>query len=202
MAKEIEVKNEEGEIVKETVYTAEEFTAKEGELKTVTEQLTEARKIAAEKGENLKKFSQMSEAERSAFDANTINLLRREEQLSTDVARLTEKLTAKEKRENEAAKNNALSSIHHGDENTKKLLEEKYALLSAMPETTPTEIAARTKEAAKLAGIQIDPRNPLYTGFNGEAPVYKPKKEYVDTPAGTAAADAVRARLGIKTEQK
>lgn len=199
MSKEIEVTNEAGETVKEVVYTPEEYTAKENELKTISEQLETLRKSGAEKGENLKKLSQMSEEEKKVFDVNTINLLRREEQLSTEVGELKTKLTDKEKRENESAKNTALSSIHHNDENTKKVLEEKYALLTGMPETTPAEVSARAKEAAKLAGIQIDPRNPLYSSINGEAPNYKPNKEYVDTPEGKVALDMARAAMGLPT---
>lgn len=202
MAKEIEVENEQGEKVKETVYSTEEYTAKETELTTVRGQLAEAQRISAEKGENFKKFSEMTAEERKVLDVNTINLLKREEQLSTEVSTLTTKLTEKEKRENESAKTNALSSIHHGEEVSKKLLEEKYALLTGMPETTPDEISARAKEAAKLAGIQIDPRNPFYTAINGEAPQYKPKEEFVETPKGAQAAAAVRDAMGLEQPKK
>ena len=197
MSKEIETTKEDGTIVKETVFTKDEYTAKEGELSKVNEELEGLRKIAAEKGENIKKLSQMSEEEKKTYDANTINLLRREEALSTEISSLQTKLTDKEKKENESAKNHSLTSIHHGDEATKKLLEEKYGLLTGMPETTPQEIAARSREAAKLAGIQVDPRNPLYTPMNGEAPNYKPKTEYTDTPEGKTAVAMARAALGL-----
>lgn len=193
MSKEIETP----EGTKEVVYTAEEYTAKETELGTITKELETLRRVAAEKGENFKKFSQMSEEEKKVFDVNTINLLRREEQLSGEVNDLKTKLTDKEKKDNESAKSFALTNIHHNDEASKKLLEEKYALLSGMPETTPQEISARAKEAAKLAGIQIDPRNPLYSPMSGEAPQYKPKGEYVETPEGKTAADMVRSAMGI-----
>lgn len=192
-----EIETPEG--TKETVYTAEEYTAKEGELTVLQTKLQDLEKLNATRGEDFKAYSKMSEEEKKVYDANTTNLLKNEELLRNQITDLTGKLTDKEKRENDSAKNNALSSIHRGNEDTKKTLEEKYALLSGMPETTAEEIAARAKEAAKLAGIQIDPRNPLYTGVNGESPVYKPKGEFVETPKGDAAVQAVRDAMGLPT---
>lgn len=193
MSKEIEGENGE----KETVYTAEEYTAKETEVKGLNEKLGEVRRAQAEQGNNFKRYSQMTEEERKTHDANTTNLLKREEALQGQIADLTTKISDREKRDNASAKDNALSAIHHGNEESKKVLEEKYALLTGMPETTPAEIGARTREAAKLAGIMIDPRNPLYTPISGEAPQSGPNKEYVDTPEGKQATDMARAALGI-----
>lgn len=197
MPKEIETDG-----VKETFYTTEEYTGKEGELSTLQTKIAELERINATRGEDFKAYSKMSEEEKKVYDANTTNLLKNEEKLRNELSELGEKLTAKEKRENESAKTNALTSIHHDDEASKKILEEKYALLTGMPETTAQEIAARAKEAAKLAGIQVDPRNPLYIPVSGDAPSYKPKGEYVDTPSGKTAADMVRAAMGLPTSDK
>lgn len=199
MAKEIETTNEAGETVKETVYTTQEYTARETELNTVQAELAEAKRVNAERGESFTAYSKMTEEQKKTFDANTTNLLKREEALTAQLAEMNIKLTDKEKNEIQSAKTTALASVHHGDEATKKTLEEKYDLLSGMPETTQAEISARTREAAKLAGIQIDQRNPLYTGINGDAPTYKPNKEYVDTPEGKIAADMAREAMGIKS---
>lgn len=198
MSKEIETTKEDGTVEKETVYTKDEYTEKDTALTSAQTELADLKRINAERSNDFKSFSKMTEEEKKVYDANTINLLKREEALSNTVSDLTSKLTEKEKRENESAKTHALSSIHHGDEKSKTTLEEKYALLTGMPETTPEEISARAKEAAKLAGIQIDPRNPLYSPINGEAPQYKPKEEFVETPKGAQAAALAREALGLE----
>lgn len=198
MSKEIETEGGE----KETVYTTEEYSAKETELATVQDELKEARRLSAERGENLKSYSQMSESEKAAFDANTTILLKREETLVGQINDLNTKLTDKEKKDNDSTKTSVFTNIHHGDEATKTKLEEKYALLSGMPETNPQEIAARAKEAAVLAGIQLDQRNPLFSTISGEAPTFKPKEEFVETPKGTAAAEAVRKAMGLETPKQ
>lgn len=198
MSKEIEVEGG----GKEIVYTADEYKAKETELQKTQSDLETAKRISAEKGNNFKKFSEMNDEEKKVLDANQINLLKNEERLISDIEGLKTKLTEKEQKENQSSKNSALLSIHHGEESSKKILEEKYNLLTGMPETTSQEIAARAKEAAKLAGIVVDPRNPLFTHISGDAPNYKPKSEYVDTPEGKTAADMVRSALGIKTDKK
>lgn len=191
----IEIEKEDG--TKEVVYSTEEYTAKDTEITDLKGKLTELERINATRSSDFTAYSKMSEEDKKAFDANTTNLLKNEETLRNQIADLTGKLSDKEKRDNDAAKNHAMSSIHHNDEKTKNLLEEKYALLAAMPENTPDDIAARTREAAKLAGIQIDPRNPMYTSFSGEAPQYKQNSEYVDTPDGKIAADMARKALGL-----
>lgn len=197
MSKEIEVVNEAGETVKETVYTVEDMAAKDGEYAAAQTELTELRRLNTERSQNFTAYSKMSEEEKKVYDANTTTLLKREEALTNQLAEVTNKLSEKDKRDAESSKTTVLNSIHHGDENSKKLLEEKYALLSAMPETTQQEISARASEAAKLAGIQIDPRNPIYTAINGEAPNFKPNSEYVDTPEGKTALDMARAAMNL-----
>jgi len=197
MSKEIETTNEAGEVVKETVFTADEFAAKDTEITTMKSELEELKKTNVERSQNFTAYSKMTEEEKKVYDANTINLLKREENLVNQVSELSGKLTEKENKEKDSAKKNALSSIHHGNEETKKAIEEKYAILN-MPETTVEEINAKAGAAAKLAGIQIDPRNPLYAAFSGEAPVYKDGKEFTDTPKGKEAVDIVKNSMGIK----
>lgn len=191
----MEIDGENGE--KQTVYTADEMTAVQTTLQTKEAELTELQKLNATRGEDFKAYSKMSEEEKRVFDANTTNLLKNEEKLRTEITDLSTKLSDREKRDSETAKNTTLATIHLNNAETKKVLEEKYALLSAMPETTPQEIAARANEAAKLAGIVIDPRNPLYTQITGEAPNYKTNAEYVDSPEGKTALEMARAAMGV-----
>lgn len=202
MSKEIDVVGENGEITKETVYSADEFKAANTDLEKTKADLAELQRINATRGEDFKAYSKMTEEEKKVFDANTTNLLKNEEKLVNKIGELETKLTEKEKRDNDASKTSILTSIHHGNEEAKKILEDKYALLSAMPETTPQEIQARSMEAAKLAGIQIDPRNPIYTAISGDAPHYKETKDYVETAEGMQAAEMARAALGLPSQVK
>lgn len=195
-----EIEKEDGS--KEVVYSTEEYTATENVLKDTQAKLAELEKINATRGDDFKAYSKLSEEEKKAHDANTTNLLKNEEKLRNEISELTTKISDREKREADAVKNHAFSSVHHGDEASKKLIEEKYSLLTGMPESTSEEISARVGAAARLAGIVIDPRNPLYVAINGEAPNYKPNSEYVDTPTGKAALEASRAALGLKTDNK
>lgn len=191
------------------VFTADEVTAKANEaveaakaeattaLQAKEAELAEARKLLAEKNDNFQKYNEMTEEQKKAFDANTTNLLKRIDAATTEVETLKKTLSDKEVRERDSAKTGALSSFHGGKEDVKKVLEEKYALLAAMPETTQEEINARATAAARLAGISIDSRNPLYSPINGEAPRYKDTKEYVETPEGKEAAQLVRQAMGL-----
>lgn len=202
MAKEIEVVNEAGETVKETVYTADEYKGLETNLATKETELVQANKLLAERGENFKSFSKLTEEDKKNYDANTLNLLRVVETLETEITSTKTQLSDKTEKERTSAKTNALNLIHQGDADTKKKLEDEYALLTGMPETTPEEINARAKKAATLAGIQIDPRNPLYTSVNGEAPKVPDNKNYVETPEGAQAAEMVRSAMGITEPKK
>lgn len=201
MSKEIETVADDGSITKETFYTAEEYSAREIELTAAQTALAEMQRVNAARGEDFKAYSKLSEEEKKVYDANTTNLMKQAEMLENKISELSTTISTKDKRDADAAKTHVLSSLHHGDEAAKTLLEEKYALLSAMPETTPQEIQARANEAAKLAGIQIDPRNPLYTSVNGEAPNYKPNSEYVDTPQGKTALDMARAAMNLPVQK-
>jgi len=198
MSKEIE--NEDG--AKEIVYSQEEYTKMETDLKSLQTELEDVKKVNAEKTDNFKAFSKMTEEEKKVYDANTINLLKREEALTNQIGELTTKLSEKEQKEATSAKETAFKSVHLGNEDAKKVLEEKYALLSGMPESTAEEIGKRVLEAAKLAGIQIDTRNPLFQAFNGESPSYKKGEEFTDTQKGKMAMDAARVALGLPTDNK
>ncbi len=192
-----------------TVYTADEMeaakteavtaatTAKEDELKKVNEELAKVRQVNVDKTENFKKFRDLTEDEKKAYDENTLLLMKRADKLEEDLAKETTTRTERETRDRELNKTNALLAFHAGKDDIKKTLEEKYALLAAMPETTPQEINARAREAAKLAGISVESVNPLYQHVNGDAPVYREKKEYTESPEGKEAADLVRSALNL-----
>lgn len=187
------------------LHTAEELEAAktEGaasvktELEQVQTQLAEANRINAERGDNFTAYSKMTEEQKKAFDANTTVLLKREEQLLSEVELLKTNLSEKETRERDGVKNNAMLSLHAGDEATKTKLEDAYKNLAGMPESTQEEINKRVSAAARVAGIVIDNRNPLYMTPNGEAPKSGANKEYVDTNEGSQAAAMVREAMGM-----
>ncbi len=196
------------------VYTAEEVeqqratavTAARAEADVIIKQkdtdIEALKKVSAEKTENFKRYNEMTQEEKDRYDANTTELLKRSDQTAAELADTKKKLEERDIRDRDSAKNNALSGFHGGKEDIKKTLEEKYAILAGMPETTPEEIKARATEAAKLAGISIDSVNPLYQRFDGDAPRQKESKDYVESPDGKTAADLVRQNLGIKEPKK
>lgn len=200
MSKEIENTDAEGNVTKETVYTVDEYKAieeKAGQVDKLQTDLAEAQRVNAERAGNFTAYSKMTEEEKKVYDANTTNLLKREEALQTELATMKETITQKELKERELGKTTAMKNIHQGDEATKKKVEDAYGALAGMPETTQEEINARVVAASRVAGIVIDQRNPLYIPVEGEAPKYDPAKEYVETPEGSTAADMVRNAMGL-----
>lgn len=179
MSKEIEVTKDDGSVVKETVYTAEEIAAKDAEIERLNV-------LNGEKTENFKKVNEKTE------------------KLEGDVNKLTETLAQKETRERESAKTVNGVRYHGNNEDLKKKVEDNYALLSGMPETTPEEIAARMTQAAVLSGINVAPLNPLNQPFSGEAPRIKPEDakakedEFLKSEKGQAALKA----MGMEDEVK
>ena len=195
MAKEIE--NEDG--TKETVYTKAEYEALEKEKADALTAVADAKRLVNEKTDNFKKFNEMSEEEKKAYDANTIELLKRNDLTAKENADLKSRLDAKEAQDKADNKSSIAGVYHQGDEKTKTDLETAYTALAGMPETTKEEIAKRYESAAKLAGIQVNSGpNPLYSSVNGEAPRSKEAKDFVESPKGTEAANMVRDALGIK----
>lgn len=195
-----EIENDAGEKI--IVYTADELetaksTAVAETIATKDAEIAEVKRLKEEQGQNFTKYSQMTAEEKAAYDANTTNLLKREETLLNEIEGLKNTVTEKTKKESESTKTNALKNIHHGDDKIKSEVEKNYELLAGMPDGTPEEINARAVAAARMAGITIDPRNPLYTPVNGDAPNYKPNDEYVNTPEGNTAAALVRDAMGI-----
>lgn len=174
---------------------AEAAAAKEAELK---EQIEKLERVNAEKTENFKKFNEMTEEERKAHSVNEINLLKRNEMLEAQIGEITSKLTEKETRERDEAKTNAITSLTGEDEELKKAIEENYAVLAGMPETTASEIKARVEKAATLAGISTERMNPLHIGLHGEAPTYKEPKEFTETDKGKEALEMAREAAGFK----
>ena len=205
----VEQKNEEtGEVT--LLYTKAEQDAeiekvKADTTKTVTEkdkEIERLTKLNIDKTNNFKKFSEMTEAERAGYDANTLELLKRDDLKQTEIATLKKSLEEKNTKDALALKTGVLTKFHQNDEATKKVIEEKYALLSAMPETTEEEIGKRALEASKLAGISIDSQNPLYAVYSGEPPVRKDSKDYTDTAAGEQAAALVRSAMDLPQPKK
>lgn len=211
MAKEIE--NEEG--VMETWYSPAELEQQKTEAidavkadstKTIEEkdaEILRLNKVSAEKTDNFRKYNEMTEEERKAHTENEIIQIRRNDKLEEELGGVKKTLEEKEIRERDYAKTSVLKAFHGDKEEVKKVIEEKYAILSGMPETTPDEIRARATEAAKLAGINVNSQpNPLYQGFSGASPEYKEKTQFVETAEGEAAAQMVRDSLGITSPDK
>ncbi len=199
MAKKFEV--EDGKM--ETFYSAEEIeAAKKAEADRVAAEkdteIERLKKISAEKTDNFRKYNEMTEEEKKAHSENEIIQIRRNDKLEEELAGVKKVLTEKEERERIYTKDTIMKSIHGDKDDIKKSLEENYAILAGMPETTPDEIRARTMKAANLAGISIESINPLYQPMNGDAPVHKQKDDYVETEAGKTAADLVRQNLNIQ----
>lgn len=144
MAKEIEL--EDGS--KETVYTKEEYEA-------IAKEADDAKKLAEERGTNFTNYNKKTE------------------ELETKVGTLETQLTEKITKERESTKLGTAVRFHGNNEELKTKIESNYALLSAMPETTPEEINARMQAAATLSGISVESRNPIYSPTYGEPPAPK-----------------------------
>ncbi len=189
----------------EEVAAAAEARAKEEADKVAAAkdvEIENLRKVNAEKTENFKKYNEMTEEEKKAYDANTINLIRRGDKLEEDLAGERKIREEREKNDRENMKNTTLKQIHGGSEEVKANVDKHYAALAGMPETTQEEVNARAVAAARLAGIVIDQRNPLYQTFSGQAPEYKEKTEYTETAEGKEAARLAREAMGLPAEPK
>lgn len=187
---------EEVETAKNEAVTAA-TAAKEEEFKKLSEDLAKAQKLVVDKTENFKKFRDLTEDEKKTYDTNTLEMMKRADKLEEDLT--TERTTreGREKADRDANKTKALASIHMDKADVKKIVEDNYAVLAGMPETTVEEINARAAAAARMGGIVLDTANPLYQTFTGEAPQYDPNKQYVDTPQGKEASDLVRQAMGL-----
>ncbi len=191
---EFEYTKDDGSVI--PVIPKEEYAKTTEELQKAQAEIETLRRVSAEKTENFKRFNEMSEEERKAHSENEIILLKQLDQHSSELGSLKEKLEAKEKTEREYAKVKAISNIAGSKDEVKTALESAYANL-AMPEDTPDAIEARVQAAARLAGINVQSRNPLYAPISGEAPKFNPDAQFVDTPEGKSAVDAVLSSLGV-----
>jgi uncharacterized coiled-coil protein SlyX len=142
----ITIKNEEG--VEMEVFT-------QAEMKEQQDKITELNGKLTARGED---FSQMSKK------------LEKVDEFEKKIGGLEQTLADKEKQEKINMKNSAFEKWHGGKEDLKTGIENAYAKLAGMPESTLEEVALRANEAAKLAGFSVDSRNPLYSGMSGEAP--------------------------------
>lgn len=159
----------------ETTYaTPEEVAVKDAEIARLAA-------LDAERGQNFSKFNEKTAALEGKL---------------TDVEK---KLAEKELAEKNYARESSFAKYGNSEE-VKKALEEGYAKLAGMPETTPSEIQARTETAARIAGFSLNSMaNPLYVNPSGEAPKMKqadPNKEFEESDRGKAALSA----MGIAPE--
>ena len=184
------------------VFTQEEVEARAKEeadkvAATKDAEIEHWKKVGAEKTENFKKYNEMTTEEKAAYDANTTNLLRRGDALEEELGSVKKTLAEKEQAEKDYLKNSTLKKIHADVPDVKEKVEKEYAILAGMPETTPEEVTARALAAAKLAGVTIDQRNPLYISIAGEAPNHKQSEQYTETPEGKEAARLAREAMGL-----
>lgn len=166
----IELFDAEGNAVK--AYSEEAFTTKEKELQDA---LVEKAKLSADFG----KMNNLTEEEKAAKLANESELLKRIDLLQAEVE-------GTKTSQRDSLKNANFARFHGNNEDIKKSLEEKYAIIN-LPESTPEEIQARVEAAATLAGISVDNRNPIHQYVTGEAPRYHPPKDDEESAVVTAA---------------
>ncbi len=153
----------------ETVYTKDEYDA-------MAKDAADAKALAEERGQNFSQFNKKTE------------------DLETKVGTLEQTLAQKIAAERDSAKNNSATRYHGNNDEIKATLESNYAILSGMPEGTPEEIAARMEAAARLSGISVDSRNPLYQPAYGEAPAPKSvnkDEDFLKSEKGQAALKAM-----------
>jgi multidrug efflux pump subunit AcrA (membrane-fusion protein) len=201
--------NENGEVI--TAYTEEERAQALAEAKAEAEraiaekeaEIERLKKVSAEKTENFKRYNEMTQEEKEAYDANTTNLIKRNDALAEELNQMKTTLTEKEQKEREYSRNSVFEKFHAGDADTKAKIEANYALLAGMPETNPQEIEARAQAAARLAGVATEIPNPIYSSFNGEAPrVPNNTDNFLDTPKGKEAQEVLDKALGINRDNQ
>jgi len=180
--------NDDGQEVE--AFTKEEKDAElQQELQAKEEEIEKFKKINAERGENFKRLSEMTEAEKAARSANEIEFLKRMDEEREQREKLEKELMEYKNNQINSTKENIFQKFHKGDATIKQAIEEKYNIIN-LPDSTPQEMEVRMMEAAKLAGVQIQQQNPIYTHMSGEAPQYNDSKEYVETPEGKTAYEA------------
>lgn len=193
---------EDGTVIKAVpVEVAEEYKSAldkaNEDLVAKGQEVENLKRVNAEKTMNFQKYNELTEEQKKAYNQNEVELLRRGDLLEEKLTQTTQELEAMKNQSKAEKKASVMRSIHQGNAELEKVLDENYNKLN-MPDGTPEEIAARARAAAALSGITVDPRNPLFIPIDGEAPTFKEGKEYVDTPEGNTAADMVRGAMGIK----
>lgn len=158
----------EKQLEEERAKLAEEQAKLQEELESVRTEAEKYKKVSAEKTENFKKLRDMTEEERSALNANQIELIRRNETVEEQLEALKTQLSEREQEKLSSAKKEVLSRYANGDEEIQKELEEKWDLIN-IPESETT-IEQRAELVAKLVGVNT--KNPLNKSFNGEAPKF------------------------------
>lgn len=128
-----------------------EVESRDNKIQELEKALEEQKRVSEEKTGNFKQFNE-----------KTVKL---EDELNS----LRTVLSEKEAREKSSFKEIGFERFAKGNEDIKKVLQEKYDLLS-MPDSTQQDIEARIKSAAMLAGINTVVVNPLNVNPNGDAP--------------------------------
>lgn len=167
MSREIEL--EDG--TKETVYTADEMAAKDKEI-------LDAKQLAEDRGKN--------------FNGVNEKITKTEE----EITKLRTDIATRDTNERNAAKTATGMRFHGGKDELKAKVDENYAKLAGMPETTPQEVEARMEAAARLSGISVESApNPLYSPIMGEAPQQQApgakEDEFLKSEKGVAAQKAM-----------
>ncbi len=186
--------NEAGEEV-ETL-SPEEVTA----LQTERDTLVAEKTTLAEEKARLEKGG-------SDKDENIVKLRTWAENNEKKLDEVTKRLAEKDEYEKTSVKNTLLEHFAGADEESRKKLEEEYALIN-IDESTPENIAKRMEKAARVSGLYKEEggENPIFRGgFRGSGPVLKPTRPSGDDPdnvLNTEKGKSALAAMGIPTEEK
>lgn len=183
------------------------FDAEGNEVEAIP--VEEAQKIQEERDALVKEKEELAaekarlEAGGADKDENFKNLRTKLEGTEGQLKTLEQRIAEKEAYEKTSIKNTLINHFAGADEESRKKLEEEYALIN-IDESTPENISKRMEKAAKMSGLYKEETgsNPVFGGWNGVAPVIKTTKEtegadnIVNTEKGKAALGA----MGIPTE--
>lgn len=165
------------------VYTKDEFDTQNTALKEAGEALTasqealeKAGKVSAQKTENFKRLNEMTEDERAALKANEVSLFKQNEMLEDKLNTMESKLDEDAKTSLQGKKDALLKKYHNGDEDSKKLLEQNWDLVSLEGVDNDT-LAKRAELAASMSKISIENISPLNASIEGSAPNLTQVKE-------------------------
>lgn len=186
------------------VFTPDEVAAKdaamaekETALATANGELEKERRVSAEKSDNIKRLRDMSDEEKSKLSQEQIEQ-RKIAEKALDEAESAKAELKKEREEKEnLKKENFLERFSGGNADLRKKLEENFNIIDSGKEP---DLEKRMGAAAAMAGINMNPKNPLTQEIFGQAPTEKQKSEKDDFLKGDKAAAAFKA-MGISPEE-